>query len=165
MSRRAQAALAVIVGAVLGVVSAVIGSAAHADVPWVVTVPAGLSVGALMATLFWLPTSDPVATTPPPSVPRTESASFGDLASLRFNVEQAGRDPERFETRLRPRLTALVTERLWQRHRVDWRTESGREAALAMLPPDLISLLTAPPRSLRLTPKTLTGWLRALEEL
>ena len=72
----------------------------------------------------------------------TEIASFGDLPGLRFTVEQASRDQDRFETRLRPRLSSLVTELLWQRHRVDWRTEPGRAAAMELLSPDLIDLLT-----------------------
>lgn len=149
----------------VGVVAAVIGNVAHADVPWGVTLPAGLALGALCAALYWLPTADPVVVPPEAREVPTEIASFGDLPGLRFTVEQAGRDPERFETRLRPRLSSLVTEVLWQRHRVDWRTDSGRAAALEMLPPDLVALLTAPPRSLRVTPKTLSRWLRQLEEL
>jgi hypothetical protein len=165
MSGRAAAGLAVLAGAALGAAAAWIGAAAHADVPWVVTVPAGLSLGALLAALFWLPSADPV--TVPPEVPAapTEIASFGDLPGLRFTVEQAGRDQDRFETRLRPKLASLVTELLWQRHRVDWRTEPGRTAAMDMLSPELVALLTAPQRSLRVTPKTLTRWLRELEEL
>jgi hypothetical protein len=165
MSRRLSAALTALAGAGVGAIAAVIGSAARADVPWLVTVPAGLSLGALVAALLWLPPTDPVAPPPQPPVARTESASFGDLPGLRFNVEQAGRDADRFETRLRPRLIALVTERLWQRHRIDWRTETGRAAGAEVLPPDLLTLLTAPPRTLRVTPKTLTRWVRELEEL
>ena len=165
MRRRSAAALAVVIGAALGVLAAAIGTAAGADVPGIVTVPAGLSLGALVAAMFWLPSADPVPVAPPSATARTESASFGDLPGLRFNVEQVSRDPERFETRLRPRLAALVTERLWQRHRIDWRTDSGHAAASKLLPPDLMALMTAPPRSLRLTPKTLARWLRELEEL
>ena len=165
MNRRSAAALAGVAGATLGVLAAAVGTAAGADVPGIVTVPAGLSLGALVAAMFWLPSADPVPVTPTSAAARTESASFGDLPGLRFNVEQASRDPERFETRLRPRLTALVTERLWQRHRIDWRTETGRAAAASLLPPDLMTLMTAPSRSLRLTPKTLARWLRELEEL
>lgn len=165
MSRRSAAAVSLLTGTAVGVAAALIAHAAHAHVPWVVTVTAGLSLGALCAAMFWLPTADPVVA--PPDLPDapTEIASFGDLPGLRFTVEQASRDPDRFETRLRPRLASLVTELLWQRHRLDWRTESGRETALGLLPPDLVALLTAPPRSLRVTPKTLTRWLRELEEL
>jgi len=147
------------------VVAALIGRAAHADVPWGVTVPAGLALGALCGALFWLPSADPLVLPPDTPDAPTEISSFGDLPGLRFTVEQASRDPDRFETRVRPRLTALVTESLWQRHRVDWRTDSGRATAMGMLSPDLVALLTAPSRSLRLTPKTLTRWLRELEEL
>src|SRR5205807_7115058 len=81
MSRRSQAGLVVIVGAVLGAFAAVIGSAAHADVPWLVTVPAGLSAGILVAASVWLPAADPRAAPPRPPVPRTGSASSGGLAS------------------------------------------------------------------------------------
>ena len=165
MSRRPAAALAVIVGGALGACAAFLGSAAHADVPWGVTVPAGMALGALFAAQFWLPGADPVASPPETRDAPTEIASFGDLPGLRFTVEQASRDNERFETRLRPRLGSLVTELLWQRHRVDWRTDTGRAAAVGMLPPELLALLTAPPRSLRVTPKTLAGWLRQMEEL
>lgn len=165
MSQRSAAVVSLLAGAAVGVVTAVIGSAAHADVPWGVTVPAGLALGALCAALFWLPSADPLVVPPDAPDSPTEIASFGDLPGLRFTVEQASRDSERFETRLRPRLASLVTELLWQRHRVDWRTDSGRAAALKMLPPDLLAVLTAPPRSLRVTPKTLTRWLRQLEDL
>ena len=165
MSRRAAAVLAILVGAALGAAAGWIGSAAHADVPWGVTVPAGLSCGALLAVLFWLPGADPVVAPPDVPAPPTEIATFGDLPGLRFTVEQASRDQDRFETRLRPRLASLVTELLWQRHRVDWRTGSGRAAAMDLLSPDLLALLTAPPRSLRVTPKSLTRWMRELEEL
>lgn len=145
--------------------AAAIGSAAHAGVPSGVTVPAGLALGVLCAALFWLPTADPLVAPPDTPDAPTEISSFGDLPGLRFTVEQASRDPDRFESRLRPRLAALVTESLWQRHRVDWRTDNGRAAAMGMLSPDLVALLTAPPRSLRVTPKTLARWLRELEEL
>ena len=146
-------------------IAAAIGSAAHAGVPYGVTVPAGLALGAVCGALFWLPSADPWVVPPDAPDAPTEISSFGDLPGLRFAVEQASRDPDRFETRLRPRLAALVTESLWQRHRVDWRTDSGRATALDMLSPDLVALLTAPARSLRVTPKTLTRWLRDLEEL
>ena len=165
MSRRTAAVLAVLAGTAVGAAAAMIGAAAHADVPWVVTVPAGLSLGALLAALFWLPSADPVVAPPEVADAPTEIASFGDLPGLRFTVEQASRDQDRFETRLRPRLSSLVTELLWQRHRVDWRTEPGRAAAMELLSPDLIALLTASQRSLRVTPKSLTRWLRELEEL
>ena len=165
MSSRSASIIALIAGAAVGVAAALIGSAAHANVPWGVTVAAGLSLGALVAALYWLPSADPVVVPlEGPDVP-TEIASFGDLPGLRFTVEQASRDQERFETRLRPRLASLVTEMLWQRHRLDWRTDSGRAAAMDVLPPDLVALLTAPARSLRVTPKMLMRWLRELEEL
>src|SRR4051812_35857894 len=165
MSRRTAAAFAVLAGAAAGAAAALIGAAAHADVPWFVTVPAGLSLGALVAALFWLPSTDPVVAPPEaPDVP-TEIASFGDLPGLRFTVEQASRDQDRFETRLRPRLSSLVAELLWQRHRLDWRTDPGRASAMDLLSPELLALMTAPPHSLRVTPKSLTRWIRELEEL
>lgn len=167
MSARVAAVLAVLAGLALGAVAAVVGTLVGADVPWMVTVPAGLATGALTAAALRLPTADP-APAPAPAPAQTAPAStvsFGDLGTLRFSVEQDSRDPDRFETRLRPRLTALVVERLWQRHRLDWRTGPGRAAALDLLPADLAALLTAPPHTLRLTPQTLTRWTRALEDL
>ena len=92
MSRRAAAFLAVLAGVAAGAAAALIGAAAHADVPWVVTVPAGLSLGALLAATFWLPGADPVVVPPAAPVAPTEIASFGDLPGLRFTVEQASRD-------------------------------------------------------------------------
>ena len=41
----------------------------------------------------------------------------------------------------------------------------GRAAALDVLPPDLVALLTAPPHALRLTPRALDTWIRDLEAL
>jgi hypothetical protein len=96
---------------------------------------------------------------------RATTAAFGDLGALRFTVDQDSRDPERFESRMRPRLTVLVVERLWQRRGLDWRTEAGRAAALDVLPPDLVALLTAPPHALALTPRALDRWIRDLEAL
>jgi hypothetical protein len=165
MSRTSAGVVAVVGGAAAGVCAALVGSAAHADVPWAVTLAAGVALGALVAAMYWLPGADPVVVPPERPEAPTEIASFGDLPGLRFTVEQASRDQERFESRLRPRLASLVIELLWQRHRMDWRTESGRAAATELLSPDLTALMTAPARSLRLTPKTLTRWLRELEEL
>lgn len=164
MTGRFAVALAV-VGAALGVLAALIAHAVGAGMPWPVPVVAGLVAGALVAAALRLPTADPELPDPsgPPAAATT--TSFGDLGSLRFGVEQDSRDPDRFETRLRPRLAALAVERLWQRHRLDWRTDGGRAAATDVLGPDLLALLTAPPHTLRLTPQTLTRWTRALEDL
>jgi hypothetical protein len=165
VSGRARVVLLPLAGAVLGL--AAVGLAhvgAGLDLPVAVPVLAGLGVGLLAAVAGRLPGTDPVpAAAEAPG--RSGSAAFGDLGALRFAVDQDSRDRERFETRLRPRLTALVVERLWQRHGLDWRTDAGRAAALDVLPPDLVALLTAPPRTLQLTPRSLDRWTRDLEAL
>jgi hypothetical protein len=165
VSRRARAVLLPVAGALLGLAAVGIAHAgAGVDLPVLVPVLAGLGAGLLAAVARELPTADPVpATGDAPA--RTSSAAFGDLGALRFAVDQDSRDAERFETRLRPRLAALAVERLWQRRGLDWRSDAGRAAALDVLPPDLVALLTAPPHTLRLTPRSLDSWIRDLEAL
>jgi hypothetical protein len=158
-------ALAAAGGAVAGAVAAVAGEMAGLGLPWAVTVPTGLVIGVLAGTAGRLPPGDPDSA---PATVQTTSAvttAFGDLGALRFSVEQDSRDADRFEVRLRPRLSALAVERLWQRHRLDWRTDAGRTAARPLLPPGVLELLTAPPHTLRLTPQTLARWTRDLEDL
>jgi hypothetical protein len=152
-------------GAVLGLAAVGVAHAgAGLDLPWPVPVLAGLGVGLLAAVAGLLPGADPVPDAAEAPA-RATTAAFGDLGALRFTVDQDSRDPERFESRMRPRLTALVVERLWQRRGLDWRTEAGRAAALDVLPPDLVALLTAPPHALALTPRALDRWIRDLEAL
>jgi hypothetical protein len=164
VSGRLVAALA-FAGAALGAVATLIASAVGAHVWWAVPVAAGLVTGVLLAVGLRMPSGDPDLPAPQGPPPPASTTSFGDLGSLRFIVERDSRDADRFETRLRPRLAALVVEQLWQRHRLDWRTEAGREAATELLGPDLLALLTARPHTLRLTPQSLTRWTRALEDL
>lgn len=160
-----RSALAIAAGLALGGLATVIGRAAGFAVPWQVTLPAGLVAGVLVAGARWLPAADPQQAGPGRRAAPAASASFGDLGALRFAVEMDSRDPDRFETRLRRRLTDLAVERIWQRHRLDWRTDAGRAAATPLLAPDLLDLLTAPPHTLRPTPSTLTRWTRALEDI
>lgn len=165
MSERTAAVLWLVAGVLAGAVASLVGPAAEYNAPWAVTLPAGAVAGVLVAALRRLPVDDPQAERPEPRPAPSVSAAFGDLASLQVTVKQDCRDADRFESRLRPRLTALVVERLWQRHRLDWRTDAGRAAALAVLRPALVDLLTAPPRSLRPTPQTLRHWMADLEDL
>jgi hypothetical protein len=152
-------------GSVLGAGATLVARAVGASVPWTIPVVAGLVAGVLVAAALRLPAADPELPTPSGPAAGWAAASFADLGSLRFTVEQDSRDADRFETRLRPRLAGLVVERLWQRHRLDWRAEGDRAAAAELLGPDLVALLSAPPHSLRLTPQTLTRWTRDLEDL
>lgn len=165
MTRRRETALAVGAGLLGGIVTVLAGRGIGFAVPWAVGLVAGLALGVLAAAFLRLPLADPPPD--PPAAPRSRpgTVSFGDLGALRFTVEQDSRDPDRFETRLRPRLCALAAERLAQRHGIDWRTGPGREAALPLLGPDLTRLLTAPPHTLRATPQSLARWVADLEAL
>ena len=165
MSTRAVSVLAVVGGPVLGAAVGAVGRLSGFALPWTVTVPAGLAAGVLAAAALLLPAADPdPAPASRPSAP-PDTAAFGDLGLLRFSVEHDNRDPDRFENALRPRLVALTTELLWQRHRLDWRVDADRSAAQELLGPQLTELLTAAPRTLRLTPQLLTRWTRDLEDL
>jgi hypothetical protein len=165
VSRRTRAVLLPVLGALLGLAAVGIAHAGGGvDLPWPVPVLAGLGVGLLAAVAQGLPGGDPVPAPAEPPV-RPATAAFGDLGALRFSVDQDSRDADRFESRLRPRLTALAVERLWQRRGLDWHTDAGRSAALDVLSPDLVALLTAPPHALRLTPRALDTWIRDLEAL
>jgi hypothetical protein len=132
---------------------------------WPIGLLTGLSVACLVVLGVRLPSADPVPPAPAARPTPPAASSFGDLTALRALVEAGAQDPYRFEARLRPRLVAVVTERLWQHHGLDWRTETGRAAALLLLGPGATALLTAPPGSLPLTPDTLTSWTRELEAL
>jgi hypothetical protein len=165
VSRPVRGALLVLAGGALGVVGALAARLGGGPVlPWAVPVAAGLALGLLAAAALALPPADPVAALDAPPEPNRTTA-FGDLAGLRFAVEQDSRDADRFETRLRPRLAALAVERLRLHHGLDWRAEQDRAAALPLLGPDLAALLTAPPHALRLTPQALARWTRDLEAL
>lgn len=164
MSRLATPA-AVLGGALLGVVAVVVGRLAGTDVPWLVAVPAGAVAGVLVAVALSLPTSTPPAPPLPDVPPVPSAAGLGDLASLVFTLEGAARDGERFETRVRPRLAALAVDRIWLSHGLDWRTPAGRAAAEPLLGPHVRALLTAPPRTLRLTPAAVADWTKDLEQL
>jgi hypothetical protein len=158
-------ALTVVAGAALGALVLVVARLAGFALSPAVVLLAGTTAGLLGAVGAQLPGSDPVPTVPKVPATRPASTSFGDLGTLRFAVETDSRDADRFENRLRPRLTALTVERLWQRHGLDWRTDAGRAAARGVLPPTLLELLTAPPHTLRSTPQTLLRWTRELEDL
>ncbi|MGY1843548.1 hypothetical protein [Modestobacter sp. SYSU DS0875] len=165
MSPRLTAALAVAGGAAVGVLAIVIGRLSG----WALSIPvalvAGVAGGLLVLAGSRVSATDPVTELSADPPEAATAASFGDLASLRFAVEQDSRDPRRFETRLRPRLVALATDRLWLRHGLDWRTAEGRAAATPLLGPALLALLVAPPYSLRSTPQAISDWTRDLEAL
>jgi hypothetical protein len=160
------AAAATIAGA-LGVGALVLGIARVSGfaLSWPIALLTGLATAGIVVLGLGLPTADPVPPAPADRPTPPARSSFGDLTGLRAMVEADAQDPYRFETRLRPRLVAVATERLWQHHGLDWRTEEGRAAALPLLGPGVAALLTAPPGSLPLTPDTLTSWTRELEAL
>ncbi|MGY1857648.1 hypothetical protein [Modestobacter sp. SYSU DS0290] len=165
MSPRGAAALAGSGGAAIGLLAVLVGRLSGWALSLPVALAAGVAGGLLLLAGSRLSTADPapeLAVDPPEAA---TAASFGDLASLRFAVEQDSRDPRRFETRLRPRLVALATDRLWLRHGLDWRTPEGRAAATPLLGPALLALLVAPPHSLRSTPQAISDWTRDLEAL
>jgi len=149
----------------LGGASVGVGRLAGRDLSWPIGLLIGLVVGAVVLVGLRLPEVDPVPPAPPARPDPPASTAFGDLTSLVRLVEADARDPQRFEARLRPRLTAVATERLFQHHGIDWRTDAGRAAAATVLGPGTTALLTAPPGTLRLTPQTLTSWIRELEAL
>jgi len=162
---RTGAAAAVVGGAVLGLVAVVIGRLSGFDVPWVVAVPAGLAAGVLTAVALRVPHLDPARLEPLVEDRTASAVPLADLSALHFAVRGAGGDPDRFEQRIRPRMCAVVVDRLWQRHGLDWRTDAGREGARAVLGPLTWSLLTGPPHTVRLTPQSLASWLDEVETL
>ncbi|WP_299959750.1 hypothetical protein [uncultured Modestobacter sp.] len=157
---------ALLAGALAGVAVLLVAHATGTDLPATVAVPAGLVAGALLALALRLPTTDPAPPEPAPA-PRAGSADagLGDLGSLVFTLDAASRDADRFEVRVRPRLTALAVDRLWHAHGLDWHTPAGRAAAEPLLGPHTRALLTAPPGTLRLTPAALQDWTEELESL
>jgi hypothetical protein len=165
VSPRAVAALAVCGGLLLGVGAVLTADLSGFTLPWLVGIPAGLAVGILTAVGVVLARTDP-AELEPRAPERTAPVSpLADLGSLHLTVQSAGRDGDRFEHRVRPRLCALAVERLWQRHGLDWRRAADREVARAVVGPDTWALLTAPPHALACTPAALNRWLDELETL
>jgi hypothetical protein len=165
VTSRWAAAWAGVGALVLGAASVGLGRLLGRDLSWPIGLLIGVVVGAVVLVAARLPEVDPVPPAPPTRPGPPTSIAFGDLTSLGHLVESDARDPQRFETRLRPRLTAVATERLWQHHGIDWRTDAGRAAAATVLGPGTTALLTAPAGSLRLTPQTLMSWIRELEAL
>jgi hypothetical protein len=162
---RWRSAAAVAGGVALGAL--VVPSAGYVgiDVPWPVALVAGLVAGALLAIGLGVPAADAL----PPEEERPLSpdanAGLGDLGLLVFTLDATSRDPERFETRVRPQLARLAVDRIWHAHHLDWHTPAGRAAAEPLLGPHARALLTAPPGSLRLTPQNLADWTEELEQL
>jgi len=134
-------------------------------VPWWVALPAGAAFGVLAAVAASLPHSDAVDLEPASGGPTTASAALGDFGALHFAVQGAARDPDRFEQRVRPRLSALAIELLWQRRGLDWRRDADQLPARAALGPQTWALLTAPEHTLRLSPRSLDALLDELEAL
>jgi hypothetical protein len=165
MSTRWLLVTATVGGAVLGAAAVPLARLAGLVLPWQVAVPAGLAAGLLVGLAPALPTPAAGVLEPPDDRAPATGSSLADLGALHFAVQTAGRDPDRFEYRLRPRLCELAVDRLWLRHRLDWRSEADRPAAREALGPTLCALLTAPPHGLRLTPRTLAAWLDELENL
>ena len=165
MSARWIVALATAGGAALGAAAVPLAGLAGLVLPWEVAVPAGLAAGLLLGLVGALPTPGAGPLEPPAGRATAATSSTADLGALHFAVETTGRDPDRFEYRLRPRLCDLAVDRLWLTHGLDWRVEADRAAAREALGPNLRALLTAPPTSLRLTPRTLSDWLDELENL
>ena len=165
MTGHGRSAASVAGGLVLGTL--VVPSARYLgiDLPWPVALVAGLVAGLLLAIGLGLPAADP----PPPEEERPlapdANAGLGDLGLLVFTMDATSRDPERFETRVRPQLARLAVDRIWHAHGLDWHTPDGRAAAEPLLGPHARALLTAPPGSLRLTPQTLADWTEELEQL
>jgi hypothetical protein len=152
-------------GAVLGGAAVPVARLAGLALPWEVTVAAGLAAGLLVGLGAALPPPGAGPLEPPGHDAPTPGPAVADLRTLHFAVQTTGRDPDRFEYRLRPRLCELAVDRLWLGHGLNWRDEADRPAARAVLGPGLRALLTAPPHSLRLTPRTLSDWLDELENL
>jgi hypothetical protein len=156
---------AVLGGAALGAVAVVVARLSGVDLPWLVAVPAGLGLGVLTAIGLRLPHTDPGRLEPQGEDRTGGVTALADLSGLHFAVRAAGTDPDRFELRIRPRLCAVAVDLLWQRHGVDFRTPSGREAARNLTGRLTWELLTAPPHILRFTPRDLWDWLDEMEKL
>ena len=165
MTRRWTTLVAVAGGLALGAAVVPVARYLRTDVPWPVALVTGLVSGLLVAIALGVPAAD----APPPEEPRPPSpdanAGLGDLGLLVFTLDATSRDPERFETRVRPQLARLAVDRIWHAHHLDWNDPAGRAAAEPLLGPHARALLTAPPGSLRLTPQTLAAWTEELEQL
>ena len=96
---------------------------------------------------------------------RRPGTALGDFGALHFAVQGAAGDRDRFEQRVRPRLSALAIELLWQRRGLDWRRDADQLPARAVLGPQSWALLTAPEHTLRLSPRSLDALLDELEAL
>jgi hypothetical protein len=165
MTGSVRSGSAVLGGALLGVAAVVVARLSGVDLPWPVAVAAGLGAGVLAALGLRLPHSDPARLEPQVEDRTGGVTALADLSGLHFAVRTAGTDPDRFEQRIRPRLCEVAVDLLWQRHGLDWRTPSGREAARSHTGPRTWALLTAPPHTLQLTPQSLSDWLDEMETL
>lgn len=152
-------------GIVLAAATVLVLRLAGVVVPWWVALPAGAAFGVLAAVAAALPHSDAAELEPPSGTPTTATAALGDFGALHFAVQGAAGDRDRFEQRVRPRLSALAIELLWQRRGLDWRRDADQLPARAVLGPEAWALLTAPEHTLRLTPRSLGALLDELEAL
>lgn len=163
MRRRPVALVAT--GVVLAAATVLVLRLAGVVVPWWVALPAGAAFGVLAAVGASLPHSDAADLEPTSAAPTTATAALGDFGALHFAVQGAAADRDRFEQRVRPRLSALAVELLWQRRGLDWRRDADQLEARAALGPQTWALLTAPEHTLRLSPRSLDALLDELEAL
>lgn len=162
---RGRSAVLVAGGLALAAGTVLVLRLAGVVVPWWVALPAGAALGALAAVAAHLPQTDPGELEPPASWPTTSSAALGDYGALHFAVQGAATDRDRFEQRVRPRLSALAVELLWQRRGLDWRRDADQLPAREVVGPHTWALLTAPEHTLRLSPRSLDALLDELEAL
>jgi hypothetical protein len=165
MRPQARDAAVVTGGVVLGIAAGLVARASGFDLPWPVAVAAGLGLGVLAAIGLHVPHLDPAALVPDEEDRTGALIALADLSGLHFAVRAAATDADRFEQRIRPRLAEVAGDLLWQRHGVDVRTPHGREAARDLTGPLTWALLTAPPDTLPLTPRSLSDWLDEMEKL
>jgi hypothetical protein len=133
--------------------------------PWWVALPAGAALGVLAAVAAHLPHADTGDLEPPASSPSTAIATLGDYGNLHFAIQGAAGDRDRFEQRIRPRLSALAVELLWQRRGLDWHRDADQLPARDVVGPQTWALLTAPEHTVRLSPRSLDALLDELEAL
>lgn len=161
--RAATVATVAALGLGLGGLGLVVSLLYDAGVPIAVCLVAGVLLAAGAAVLSALPVED-TGELAPRSQPITQQRSpFGDLHTLQNRFAGSSGDADRFEDRVRRPLAELATERLQQRHGVDWRAQP--DLARELLDPGVWALLTGPSGQFPASRAQAEAWVQAVERL
>jgi hypothetical protein len=162
------ALLGALAGVLVGVGVTIVVTVSDGSVrPWLVIGLAG-AAGALTGAVSWVwhgpqglhAAERPMSAMAGPAF--TDDRKRGGLGQLQWRLDQALRDPDRFESTVRRPLADIARHRLRMRHGVDFDRDPDR--ARDLVGDELWSMMTGPGRSRR-DLRTVRSWVGTIERL